>query len=575
MKSFFLLSIFLILFNSFNLKLEENINEITLSEEIVTRRHYNIKTNEKYIIKSSSDKYIYFLELLNDIEVQDANNQIYKKLACIASSNDSLIINPKEETGKEIYFEVTSISNDEVEAKIENRANFHLLSLLDKNLINIIYTKQDEIITLNSLENSIAFSYWKYEYSKDSNPSNIYPINRKLFTRYNESIIMTLETDSIYIFIAEKYKIYSPINSIDIFVSPLEVDKNINLEYDVIYLKAADNYKISFQQTKLSRILKLSKKTNNSIITLNGETILNSDKFYYELKPESNDIQLNVANADALIEILFSSNDDSEVLNEYSIEKYKLTKKYTIIKIPKIKSTYDFQISSENKKKLNAFDFGYNHKISKDKYFYNWLEFSQAYDEKGLLITSPYLYRTETDKEEYQIFEIVLNKDQLDNDIYLTYNPSSFYQYLYKPIDEKTSEYIIGNISSILKKFYIYKDIAKIPPQFENLPNYHHKPIDLFKSLKEIKTINRTHLGLYQDINQVLTAIRDQHLHIVLANIENELDLSSVMFCSPFDLFIENIANVAVIKMRAFNQCLNIIPQYKDKIIKMIFLLNI
>ena len=62
-------------------------------------------------------------------------------------------INPKEETGKENYFEVTSISNDEVEAKIENRANFHLLSLLDKNLINIIYTKQDEIITLNSLEN--------------------------------------------------------------------------------------------------------------------------------------------------------------------------------------------------------------------------------------------------------------------------------------------------------------------------------------------------------------------------------------------------------------------------------------
>ena len=258
-----MLSLFIILSNSFNLKIEENI---ILSDKNQTRCRYNISTNKKYKINSSSDKYIYFLELLNDIEVQDKNNQNFTKFACIASQNDYLIINPKEGNEKDIYFEVTSILNNNVEAKMENRHNFHFLSLLNKNLINIIYTEQKEIIALNSLEKSIAFSYWKYEYLEGVNPGNIYPINRTLFTRYNESI-MTLVENSVYIFIAEKYKIDSPINSIDIFVSPLEVEENINLEYDMIYLKEnGNNYNISFQNKNLFKILKLSKKTINSII---------------------------------------------------------------------------------------------------------------------------------------------------------------------------------------------------------------------------------------------------------------------------------------------------------------------
>ena len=577
MRTYLILLLFIAIFSSLNLKLEENVIPINLSEKTETKYRYNISTKETYKIFTTSDKYIYFLEFFNDTEVHDINNQTFKKLVCISSLNDSIIIYPKEIVEKETYFYVVSIKNDEVEAQMEKRTDFHISFLLNKNLINIIHVKENEekIITLSSSENSVVFSFWKYEYLENFDSGNIYPINRTLFTRYNESIIK-LEKDSVYIFIAEKYIINSPIYSIDIFVSSLDVDKNISLEYNMIYLKENDDYHISFPNSNLSRILKLSKKTIDSKITLNGEIILSSNNIYYNLTEEqiNNGIIINVTNGDALIEILFSSNDDSEVLSNYSIKDYKLTKLYTIINIPKIKCTYDFQISSKNKNKLKLFEFGYNHKISKNNYFYSWINFSEAYDEKGidLLITSPYLYRTETDEDEYQIFEIVLNQEQLDNDIYLSYNPTSYYEYLHKPIDEKTCEYIIGNISSILNKYYIYKDIAKNPPEIEGLPNYQHQPIDLLGSLRNITKINRTHFNFYQDIFKVISTVRDGHLSIILKTIENSIDLSSTAFCSPFELYIDNnnVNNISVIKMRAFNKCLEFMPEYKDRIIKYI-----
>ena len=55
-----------------------------------------------------------------------------------------------------------------------------------------------------------------------------------------------------------------------------------------------------------------------------------------------------------------------------------------------------------------------------------------------------------------RFYEIVLDKNQLANDIYLTYHPTYYFKYLLKEIDEQKIGYIIGNISSILQTFYIY-----------------------------------------------------------------------------------------------------------------------
>ena len=104
---------------------------------------------------------------------------------------------------------------------------------------------------------------------------------------------------------------------------------------------------------------------------------------YYELKEKETKegIQLKVINDDFLLEILYLSENDSEILDSYSVEKYKLTKTYTIIKIPKNRCTYDFKLSSKNKNKLKLLEFGLNYKISKNNYFYKFLRFTLPYSE--------------------------------------------------------------------------------------------------------------------------------------------------------------------------------------------------
>ena len=126
------------------------------------------------------------------------------------------------------------------------------------------------------------------------------------------------------------------------------------MQSDILYLKESeDTYNITFEDTNLTRIFKLSKKTKDSIVIIDGdeEHSLNSNNSYYELTKDqmTNGINLKVQKADCLIEVLFSSEIDSEILDSYSKEDYKLTKKYTIIKIPKNKCIYDFFLSSKNK----------------------------------------------------------------------------------------------------------------------------------------------------------------------------------------------------------------------------------
>ena len=105
---------------------------------------------------------------------------------------------------------------------------------------------------------------------------------------------------------------------------------------------------------------------------------------------------------------------------------------------------------------------------------------------------------------------------------------------------------------------YIYKDIAKNPPQIKNLENYHHKPIDIINSLNNISRKNRTYLGLYQDIHEILSSVRDGHLNIRLTKIENQFNLVQSGFCSSFELYIETRDNVEIVKMKNYTSCIRL-----------------
>jgi len=562
MKERLLLVFFSVLFGCLSLNLEKdaNIIEFHLNDE-KDRTKYTIKLNQTTMLINSNGTYIYFVELPKGIEAKNLENNTFKELILLPEVNSTFIIYPQDESGKDIGIYVTSILND-VKALSFKNSSLQTYEKIYENAISIIWTEEtkNQIMNLNSLENSVLFYIKKYDFN-DISPKDLSPFNKTLFKKYDGNLQL-LEKNSVYILYADIYKLNAELNIFEIFISLEQENKTILLQNNLLYLKKSDDYyNISFPDSNLTRVFKLSRKTNDSeVIKLDGETILNSYNRYYELKEKEmkKGIQIKVTNDDCLLEILFSSENDSEILDSYSLENYKLTKTYTIIKIPKNKCRYDFKLSSKNKNKLKLLELGLIYQISKNNYFYNFYKFNIPYDKQDfLLLVSPYLYNAEIDNDEYEIYEIVLDKNQLDNDIYLTYNPFDYFQYLLKEIDEKSSEYIIGNISSILQKFYIYKDIAKKPPQIKNLENYHHKPIDLIKSLSKISRKNRTYLGLYQDIHEILTTVRDYHLNIILNKIEDKFDLELTGFCSPFELYIETRDNVEIVKMKSYSYCIN------------------
>ena len=566
MKSLIFISLFAIL-NCLNNELIENQEIITYELKIeMERKNYTIKSNQTYKFINSNEKFIYFIELPKGLIASIEFNITFKDLVYLSNKNQSINIISEDSTQNNNEIHITSIlKNIEILYLKMYYSTFSYRS--NKNIILLIYTKENEnqIISLNSFENSQLFYYYKYNFTNIS-PKDLCPINKTLFNKIEDNIIY-LDNNSVYIFIAELFKFDYTYNVLTLYISPEQLNKNLMIKNDFIFLKESeDYYNITFEKSSYNKIFKLSRKTYDSqVININGDIILNSDNLYYEISEENikNGIMLKVKNNNCLIEILYSSKDKTETFDFYSVENYKLTKTYNIIRIPKNKSKYELSISSKNKKNSTILHVGISNQISKNYYFYHWFDLPVPYTEKGFNYTYklPYFYDSDIGEEEYQIFEIIINEMELENDVYLTYNPISYFKYLYKEIDECKCEYIIGNISSYLNKFYVYKDIAKKPPEIPNLENYHHKPINMIDSMNKISTKNRTYLGLFQDINDILRAVRDDHLDIVLTNIEDKLNLALTSFCIPFAFYIEiDINNNPKLKMKEYNDCLNYYP---------------
>ena len=566
MKVFLLLFLVFISCLGLNLLQDKDIIEINLKEEI-SRKEYSINFNKIYKFINAKDIYIYFIEIKNNTEIINEKNQTIRDITFL-TPNDYIFMGAKNDTLDEKKVYVTSISNN-INIFRFNSTNGKITGTLGRNTITLLYSEDDEekILNMESFEKVHSFYYYKYDYNNIT-PKDFNPINKSLFIKSNNTII-TLNKGSIYIIFTEIYKLDFIINSYEFFIFSKQVDMDVKPEHDSFYLKHSnDFYNISFPKSGEKRILQLSKKTNDSIvIDLNDNIVLSGNNLYYELTEDNinSGIQLKVLNNDCLIRILYSSKDNSEILEGYSKENYKVFKAYTIIKIPKIKTKYQLIFSSKNEKNITNFNFGIMNIISKNSYFCNeTIEIKQIFGQGKFYLTIdlPYLYNTEIQKDEYQICEIYFNEEQLKNDIYLSYNPVSFYNYLLKPIDDKKSEYIIGNISSILDKFYIYKDIAKNPPKFKTFENYHHDPIDLIFTMKNIRKTNQTYLSLYQDIYRVLKSVRDDHLNIQLKTLENEFDISNQGLCLPFKFYIEmDKTGKAILKVKLHNSCGNNYPK--------------
>ena len=265
MKAFVFL--FIAIAHSLNIELSEEIiiTEIHLNEEM-NRKEYTINPNQIYKFINSNDSYIYFIETKNKNDITDEENKAIKDIIPLSFLNSSLTINSKSDSFEDdIVIYITSILNNINLFKYET-INNHILEQLKSNAIVLVYVQEDQeqILNLDSLERSLSFYYYKYDYDS-INPKDFNPVNKALFTKYDGNFI-NLDKNSIYIIYAEIYKLDFFVNYLDLFISQKQADKDIILENDVLYLKESnDFYSITFKESNFTKILKLSRKTKNSL----------------------------------------------------------------------------------------------------------------------------------------------------------------------------------------------------------------------------------------------------------------------------------------------------------------------
>ena len=229
MKERILLIFFMVVFQCLCLKLEKNesINEIRLDGEM-DRFNYTIILNQTTKLISSNGTYIYFVELPKGIEAKNLKNNTFKELIPLPKVNSTVIIYPQDESGKSIEIYVTSILND-VDVLSFKNSSLQSYDLISENAINIIWTEEtkNQIMELNSLENSVLFYIKKYDFN-DINPKDLSPFNKALFKKYDENIQL-LEKNSVYIIYAEIYKLNGQNNIMEIFISLEQMKKDIFL----------------------------------------------------------------------------------------------------------------------------------------------------------------------------------------------------------------------------------------------------------------------------------------------------------------------------------------------------------
>ena len=111
-------------------------------------------------------------------------------------------------------------------------------------------------------------------------------------------------------------------------------------------------------------------------------------------------------------------------------------------------------------------------------------------------------------------------------------------------MDEALSEVYCNNIIKDMQEIfeiYVYTDIAKNPPKINGDPNYHHEKINIKERLSKIITKNRYFYEFYQEIELILSSVRDGHLNIVAKETPLLTQISQYHAVLPFDFKILSI----------------------------------
>ena len=348
---------------------------------------------------------------------------------------------------------------------------------------------------------------------------------------------------------------------------------SITEEYiNYLYLQKDNTYNLDFKGNTIKKMIKLSRKTPSSKVKIKSkesEKELNKNSLYYKLEDNFvGELELKVEEDDAFIEFL-SNEGDYEILKDVEKKAYGIKKKTTLIKIDKTQKDFSIQLDSDK-----PFKYSFSYGFSNDEKYYYYSDSSpnivppkkEKYYIALLKILTPFKNIELIDNE---FFSFTINVEfESNQNVALSYEQSSLLSPL---MDEKLDkEYCEGVKKSLKEVFelYVFTDIAKNPPIIDGYPNYHHKPIDILKSLDEIKSDNRYFYEFYQEVMKIVTATKDLHLSISAFKTPKGIIFEQYAAALPFSYVIKKDNNSGKFKIYIQNNYL--ISYYEESVQKFI-----
>ena len=393
-----------------NLKDEMNRNEISLD-------------NKAYKFINDNSDLIYIFETNSRIDIKNKDSNAFIELNILEYGEDNYLIMSSQSNEN---VKITSIPNSNVYIEQLFGENFDELLLKQKfTNIKIIQTNTNNLISsFDSFDENNDIYYAKYSVD-NFNPKDIHPINVNSFTKIDKKKdLITLDMKSTYIIINKVYDQY--LSSFEYFIAP-EINNNneINLVKDsekYIYLNTNKEYKINTKDIKNPRLIKLSDKTKNSVITINDDKI-DKDNIFYELKKDEEYV-VKVRDENALIEFLYDIKEDGkEIFNDIETLNTTINGNSILLKFDTLHD-YVIKLTSDLNKSFGA---SICYKFGKGNYHY----YSEECKE---VLTFGFSYEDTIKKEKFN--NITLRKDELymayiniyrnNTPIYLSYYPTNF-----------------------------------------------------------------------------------------------------------------------------------------------------
>lgn len=393
-----------------NLKDEMNRNEISLD-------------NKAYKFINDNSDLIYIFETNSRIDIKNKDSNAFIELNILEYGENNYLIMSSQSNEN---VKITSIPNSNVYIEQLFGENFDELLLKQKfTNIKIIQTNTNNLISsFDSFDENNDIYYAKYSVD-NFNPKDIHPINVNSFTKIDKKKdLITLDIKSTYIIINKVYDQY--LSSFEYFIAP-EINNNneINLVKDsekYIYLNTNKEYKINTKDIKNPRLIKLSDKTKNSVITINDDKI-DKDNIFYELKKDEEYV-VKVRDENALIEFLYDIKEDGkEIFNDIETLNTTINGNSILLKFDALHD-YVIKLTSDLNKSFGA---SICYKFGKGNYHY----YSEECKE---VLTFGFSYEDTIKKEKFN--NITLRKDELymayiniyrnNTPIYLSYYPTNF-----------------------------------------------------------------------------------------------------------------------------------------------------